>query len=100
MIKKVVLLALFFLVLLGLGVGEVNAKEETLGSLEEILFQQELGAVWPANPLKYAIRPIVGAGVPASTIVLLLLLPFVSFFPPFFDSKRRDPKKFCDFANS
>ncbi|OGM63051.1 hypothetical protein A2961_03355 [Candidatus Woesebacteria bacterium RIFCSPLOWO2_01_FULL_39_21] len=79
MIKKVVLLALFFLVLFGLGASGVYAQEETLGSLEEILFQQELGAIWPANPLKYAIRSTVGAGVPASTIVLLLLLPVVAF---------------------
>lgn len=51
---------------------------ETLGPLEEILTKQELGAVWPANPIKYAIRGAVKAGVPANTIILLLLLPIVA----------------------
>lgn len=46
---------------------------------EELLAQQKLGSVWPANPVKYAIRGAVSAGVPANTIVLLLLLPIVAF---------------------
>jgi len=52
--------------------------EETRGPLEEILYEQELGPVWPANPVKYAIRSSVAAGVPPNTIVLLLLLPVVA----------------------
>lgn len=52
--------------------------EETLGPLEKLLEEQKLGVIWPSNPLKYAIRGAVGAGVPANTIVLLLLLPLVA----------------------
>lgn len=52
--------------------------QETLGPLEELLAQQSLGSVWPFNPLKYAIRGAIGAGVPANTIVLLLLLPVIA----------------------
>jgi len=52
--------------------------EETLGPLEALLRDQKLGPVWPANPLKYAIRGAVSSGVPANTIVLLLLLPVVA----------------------
>jgi hypothetical protein len=40
---------------------------------------QALGTVWPTNPVKYAIRGAVSAGVPANTIVLLLLLPIIAF---------------------
>jgi len=54
-------------------------SEETLGKLETLLKNQKLGGVWPANPVKYAIRGAVAAGVPANTIVLLLLLPFSAF---------------------
>jgi hypothetical protein len=52
---------------------------ESLGPLEQILGNQKLGKVWPFNPIKYAIRSAVQAGVPANTIVLLLLLPIVAF---------------------
>lgn len=52
---------------------------ESLGPLETILKDQKLGTVWPGNPVKYAIRGAVAAGVPANTIVLLLLLPIVAF---------------------
>lgn len=51
---------------------------ETLGPLEELLQNQTLGSLWPGNPIKYAIRGAVDAGVPANTIVLLLLLPVVA----------------------
>lgn len=54
-------------------------SEESLGPLEMLLKNQELGPVWPTNPVKYAIRGAVGSGVPANTIVLLLLLPIVAF---------------------
>jgi len=44
----------------------------------QLLREQKLGPVWPVNPLKYAIRAAVVTGVPANTIVLLLLLPLVA----------------------
>lgn len=53
--------------------------QETLGPLEKILDSQKLGSVWPGNPVKYAIRGAVASGVPANTIVLLLLLPIITF---------------------
>jgi hypothetical protein len=52
---------------------------ETLGPLEKLLKDQKPGNVWPFNPVKYAIRSSVSSGVPANTIVLLLLLPIVAF---------------------
>lgn len=48
--------------------------------LKQILDTQELGSVWPTNPIKYAIRGAVDAGVPVNTITLLLLLPGVAAF--------------------
>lgn len=51
---------------------------QTLGPLEALLKNQKLGPVWPGNPIKYAIRSAVAAGVPANTIVLLLLLPVIA----------------------
>jgi len=51
---------------------------QTLGPLEELLNKQKLGKVF-LNPVKYAIRGAVSAGVPANTIVLLLLLPTTAF---------------------
>ncbi|KKT67063.1 MAG: hypothetical protein UW61_C0016G0010, partial [Candidatus Curtissbacteria bacterium GW2011_GWC1_44_33] len=69
---------LFLIFLLVLG-GDITQKtEETLGPLEKLLEEQKLGPVWPLNPIKYAIRSAVDAGVPANTIVLLLLLPVVA----------------------
>lgn len=53
--------------------------QEVVGPLESILRSQTLGSVWPANPVKYAIRGAVASGVPTNTIVLLLLLPIVTF---------------------
>lgn len=52
---------------------------ESLGPLEKLLENQQLVKVWPFNPIKHAIRGAVAAGVPANTIVLLLLLPIVTF---------------------
>ena len=58
---------------------DITQKTEVvLGPLESMLRSQSLGPVWPANPLKYAVRHAVSAGVPANTIVLLLLLPLVA----------------------
>jgi len=51
---------------------------QTLGPLEKLLNEQVLGSVL-FNPIKYAIRGAVNAGVPANTIVLLLLLPISAF---------------------
>lgn len=52
--------------------------EESIGPLRKLLNEQVLGSVWPFNPVKYAIRGAVDAGVPPNTIVLLLLLPGVA----------------------
>jgi len=52
--------------------------EETLGPLEKTLEEQKLGPVLPFNIIKYAIRAAVAAGVPANTIVLLLLMPLIA----------------------
>jgi len=56
---------------------------ESLGPLEKLLKDQILGSVWPFNPVKYAIRSSVASGVPANTLVLLLLLPIVAFIIAF-----------------
>lgn len=53
-------------------------SEQTLGPLEAVLKAQQIGPAWPWNPIKHAIRKAVAAGVPANTIVLLLLLPVVA----------------------
>ena len=53
-------------------------SEESLGPLEKLIKEQTLGSVWPFNPIKYAIKEAVDSGVPANTIVLLLLLPIVA----------------------
>ncbi len=53
-------------------------SEESIGPLEKLLNDQVLGPVFPANPLKYAIRASVKAGVPPNTIVLLILLPLIA----------------------
>ncbi len=55
-----------------------NSQAES--GLETILKNQSLGPVLPSNPVKYAIRSAVAAGVPANTIVLLLLLPLIATF--------------------
>ena len=52
--------------------------EDTLGPLEKLLEEQSLGNLSPKNAFKYAIRQTVSAGVPANTIVLLLLLPLAA----------------------
>jgi len=52
--------------------------EEAAEPLKHLLDEQVLGTVWPFNPIKYAIRGAVDAGVPPNTIVLLLLLPGVA----------------------
>ena len=51
---------------------------ESAGPFERLLEEQELGPVWPTNPMKYAIRAAISAGVPPNTLVLLLLLPVIA----------------------
>lgn len=52
--------------------------EEVVGPLEKLLREQEIGALGFDNFLKYAIRKAVSSGVPANTIVLLLLFPLIA----------------------
>lgn len=49
----------------------------TIDRLEQVLNDQKITSILPLNPIKFAIRASVGAGVPPNTIVLLLLLPLV-----------------------
>lgn len=56
---------------------------ESLGPLEKILKDQEVKSTWPFNFVKMAIRNAVKSGIPANTIVLLLLLPLVAFLIAF-----------------
>lgn len=51
---------------------------ETLGPLEELLKKQTIDSHYLLNPIKYAIRGAIKAGIPANTIVLLLLLPAIA----------------------
>lgn len=53
-------------------------SDEIIGPLEKLLKDQELGKLQIGNFAKYAIRNAISAGVPANTIVLLLLLPVVA----------------------
>lgn len=53
--------------------------EEVSKPLENLLKNQNLGPLGFTNFVKYAIRGSVAAGVPANTIVLLLLLPVIAF---------------------
>jgi len=60
-------------------VADITQKSDpATDTFEVLLNEQKLGNVWPGNPVKYAIRAAVGAGVPTNTIVLLLLLPVVA----------------------
>lgn len=51
---------------------------QALEPLEALISQKELGSLTPFNAFDYAIANAVAAGVPANTIVLLLLLPLVA----------------------
>jgi 7 transmembrane helices usually fused to an inactive transglutaminase len=55
-------------------------SEETVEPLLAIVESQKIDSIWPFNHLKVAIRNALTAGVPANTIVLLLLLPVVATF--------------------
>lgn len=52
-------------------------SEETLEPLVALLNSQKIGPAF-LNPVKYAIRLSVAAGIPVNTIVLLLLVPAVT----------------------
>lgn len=52
--------------------------EEVVGPLEKLIKDQKIDKIWPFNPVKFAIKNAVNNGVPANTIVLLLLLPIVA----------------------
>lgn len=52
--------------------------EDAVGPLEKLIKAQEIQNVWPFNPIKHSIKEAVNSGVPANTIVLLLLLPIVA----------------------
>lgn len=55
-----------------------GAIQSGVGNLESLLASQNLGPALPFNPIKYAIRYAVASGVPANTIVMLLLLPLIA----------------------
>jgi len=57
-----------------------QTTEEVAEPLGKLLESQKLGAVWPFNPIKYAIRASVEVGVAPTTVVLLLLLPVIAAF--------------------
>lgn len=52
--------------------------KETRGRLEQILDNQRIGPLGFTNFLQHAIRQAVSRGVPANTMVLLLLFPLVA----------------------
>lgn len=52
--------------------------KETKGRLEQILQDQHIGSLGFTNFLQYAIRQAVDRGIPANTMVLLLLFPLVA----------------------
>ena len=51
---------------------------ESKGYLEQVLDSQQLGSLSISNFLQYAVRRAVAAGVPANTLVLVLLFPLVA----------------------
>lgn len=48
------------------------------GKLEQLLSENPVGRLQPTNILQYAIRVAVASGVPANTIVLILLFPLIT----------------------
>lgn len=55
-----------------------QTTQENVGPLERLLAQNPVSRLTPFNIIQYAIRIAVERGVPANTIVLLLLLPIVT----------------------
>lgn len=56
----------------------VTQTEVVTSPLEDLILKQNLGSIFPYNPIKYAILYAVSSGVPVNTIVMLLLLPLVA----------------------
>lgn len=55
-----------------------ETRGEVKGRLERYLDQQQLGPLGVTNFLRYAMRYAVSQGVPANTIVLVLLFPLIA----------------------
>jgi hypothetical protein len=53
-------------------------SDKTIEPLQNLLDGQKVGSVLPFNFIKIAIRKSVDAGVPANTLVLILLLPLIA----------------------
>ncbi len=51
---------------------------EVKGRLDRYLDEQQLGSLNPTNFIRHAIRAVVKRGVPANTIVLVLLFPVIA----------------------
>ncbi len=62
---------------ISLNVNLIEGNKTGLTQVQEILESRTLGNFW-TSPIKYAIRQALASGVPANTIVLLLLLPAVA----------------------
>ena len=62
------------------GVPQENITQttETKGRLERVIEERTIGSLSPTNVVQFAIRRAVDEGVPANTIVLLLLFPVVA----------------------
>lgn len=85
--RKILFLVTFVLALVGgfsagsVVLAQTEVSQEIQGGgagLEDLLLSQNLGGVFPYNPVKYAILYAVSSGVPVNTIVMLLLLPLVA----------------------
>lgn len=55
-----------------------ETRGEVTGKLEEYVFENIQGPVTPQSFLRYSIRTAILAGVPANTIVLLLMFPIIT----------------------
>jgi hypothetical protein len=88
MLKSLVVVAVLVLGLvagspvLAIDSGLVGSRVDQV-KLEQLLSTQEVKTTWPANFLKVAVRKAVEGGVPANTVVLLLLFPLVAVLVAF-----------------
>lgn len=55
-----------------------ETKGEAQGKLERLVLDTAVGPVNPTNILRWSIREAVGQGVPANTVVLVLLFPIIT----------------------
>lgn len=62
---------------------DLTQPTESKSRLERLLDEQYVSSTWPNNFLKVGIRKAIGGGVPANTIVLLLLFPLVAVLVAF-----------------